>query len=553
MVSDPLDGPERKPTPTSSPSANPHTASASAPADPDACGAAKPGIPLGEPPPYDDMEPRVASGRIPRRLLDEQATFVVRRLQNQGHTAYLVGGCVRDLLAGLEPKDFDVATDAKPNRIKRLFRSARVIGRRFRLVHVRFPGDHVIETATFRGDPRIRELPEPKDADGFGKRDWRASVENIFGTPVEDAWRRDFTVNGLYYDPVRDEVIDWVGGLDDMETGVIRSIGAPAARLCEDPVRMLRAVHFAKRMDFRLEDELESAIRDHADLIDQASSARLYIELVKMLCRGRGRDTFHALHDLGVLAHWLPDFNAALEVEAVWPTRGGGTHEEASKGEPVEDRTVAHATWNLLGAADRFGLWREAEPEALALAVLFAPYLLASWHAEGRQGQGAFFNHMEATFRPLAVRMSIPKAVTARFRDMLWLMLSLERPPRQARRRRKMLFRPSFFEGVKLYELLLASRDADTEPAEAWRAEAEEAGVKPQTRAQQRERRGGSTRDSGSRGRGRRGRGKGGRGGRRRGDATQEGAGSSKPRRKRARRRQVSAEPDAWSPPPPTS
>src|SRR5262245_21802566 len=187
--------------------------------------------------------PRVVrgAGRIRRAALDPDAVQVVTRLQRSGHEAYLVGGCVRDLLLGLEPKDFDVATDASPNRVKRLFRNAFVIGRRFRLTHVRFPDGKVVETATFRRDPGEQGL-DPERGEG------PIYSDNVFGTAREDAFRRDFSVNALFYDPARDEVVDWVGGLADLETRTIRAIGDPAVRLREDPVRMIRAVHFAARM-----------------------------------------------------------------------------------------------------------------------------------------------------------------------------------------------------------------------------------------------------------------------------------------------------------------
>ncbi|MDJ0976698.1 MAG: hypothetical protein QNJ98_19740, partial [Planctomycetota bacterium] len=408
----------------------------------------------GDLPPYAELPPAVKRVQMPREVLDEQAVFVVKRLQQNGHEAYLVGGCVRDLLAGLEPKDFDVATDAYPNRIKRLFRSARVIGRRFRLVHVRFPGDHVIETATFRGDPKYRPLPEPgpdtDEGSGRRRRDWRESVENIFGTAPEDAHRRDFTINALFYDPVRGAVIDYVGGLEDMDAGVIRAIGEPAVRIEEDPVRMLRAVHFAHRMDYKLEPGLEAAIRENAAALEHASQARLFIELVKILSRGRGYATMQALYGLGVLHVWLPELSSALDEPVEWPTEAGGTHEEASQGEP-EDIPVAHATWNLLGAADQYGMAAHGASEGLALAVLFGPWLLRSWDPGTHIGFHGFLDHVESTFRPIALRMSVPKHATARMRDMLWLLRLLRHPPSRPKQRRRMLFRPAFPDAVRLY------------------------------------------------------------------------------------------------------
>ncbi len=482
-------------------------------------------------------EPVREGGLIKRELLDEHAVFVVKRLQREGHEAYLVGGCVRDLLAGLEPKDFDVATDARPNRIKRLFRSARVIGRRFRLVHIRFPADHIIETSTFRGDPSGHK-PPARNGNGR-RRDWRDSAENVFGTAPEDAHRRDFTINALFYDPVKDKVIDWVGGLRDMEAGVIRSIGAPRARLCEDPVRMLRAVHFAQRMDFTLDPALESAILEHADRIAEASQARLYVELVKMLSRGRARGTYRRLYDLGVLRVWLPELVDQLDEPATWPERSGGTHEEASQGEPV-DVPVSHATWNLLGAADRWGVAAHRAPESLALATLFGPWLLRTWTRRRRHGFGAFVDHIEETFRPLALRMSVPRWASTQLRDILWMLADLREPP-PMKRSKRMLYRPAFPAALAFLELDLMARDQSSRAADFWRRLAEEADVDlgfDRRRRPQAQRGGGNARRS----RGRRGgRGRGGRG--------------NKRRRTTRNRRTRTPQPEAgaWVPPPPPS
>ena len=490
--------------------------------------------------------------------MDEQAVFVVRRLQNNGHEAYLVGGCVRDLLAGLEPKDFDVATDAHPNRVKRLFRSARVIGRRFRLVHVRFPGDHIIETATFRGDPSHRSLPDVPDDDELPgrRRDWRNSVENIFGTAPEDAYRRDFTINALFYDPVRSEVLDWVGGLSDLDNGLVRAIGDPGERIDEDPVRILRAVHFARRLDFELESELESAIKDQAACIQEASQARLYIELVKMLSRGRARATFQSLMKLGVLDAWLPELGEVLHEDIEWPSEPGGTHEEASQGEP-EDAPAGHATWNLLGAADRFGLAAKKASESLILATLFGPWILHRFQASGGQGWGAFQASMERCFRPLALRMSVPRATYAQLQEQLFMLPQLRHPPARTQARRRLLHRASFRDALTLFELDCAARDADDAAVEDWRERAREAGVRldgpppgrqGRGRANNRADRGGGSggrrtrggRSRGGRGRSRGGRGRsgGGRSGRGRGSDT---GGSST----------AGPEAGAWTPPPP--
>ena len=187
-----------------------------------------------------ESEPRAAHRVVPADGIrpgdvDQDALRVLSRLQRSGFEAYLVGGCVRDLLLGRKPKDFDLATAAHPRQIRRLFRNGRIIGRRFRLVHVVY-GEHVVETATFRR--------EPPSGDNGDDDDLLIREDNVFGTAGEDARRRDFTINGLFYDPAAGVIHDWVDGLVDLEAGILRTIGDPTIRLPEDPVRILRAIKF---------------------------------------------------------------------------------------------------------------------------------------------------------------------------------------------------------------------------------------------------------------------------------------------------------------------
>ena len=182
-------------------------------------------------------DPEIVEHRIPRSDLDPDAVKIVQRLTRYRHTAFLVGGCVRDLLLGLKPKDFDIATSATPRQVKRLFRNSRVIGRRFRLAHVYFRDGKIIEVATFRS--RDEDTPEPEDGDVMIRED------NRFGTPTEDALRRDFTINQLFYDVGGSKFIDHAGGLADLEQRLIRTIGEPELRFREDPIRILRAIKFA--------------------------------------------------------------------------------------------------------------------------------------------------------------------------------------------------------------------------------------------------------------------------------------------------------------------
>ena len=236
------------------------------------------------------------------------------RLKNAGYEAYLVGGGVRDLLLGREPKDFDVATNASPEQVEREFRNCRLIGRRFRLAHVRF-GDEIIEVATFRSSGAA-DTVEPDEGDlahdgGTG----RILRDNIYGTVEEDAERRDFSVNALYYD-IRDfSVRDYVDGLPDLREGVLRLIGDPEVRYREDPVRMLRAVRFAVKLGFKLHPGTEKPIDRLGGLLADVPPARLFEEILKLFLYGFGEQAFEGLRHHGLFAQLFPRTEEALAVE----------------------------------------------------------------------------------------------------------------------------------------------------------------------------------------------------------------------------------------------
>jgi poly(A) polymerase len=216
---------------------------------------------------------------ISRANISPNAVKVLVRLRDAGFRACLVGGGVRDLLLGREPKDFDIATDARPEQVYKLFRNCRLIGRRFRLAHVQF-GQEIIEVATFRGHGDDNE-------DGDGARveraaDGRILSDNVYGSIEDDAWRRDFTINALYYDIADFAVLDYVGGMTDLEAGLIRLIGDPVERYHEDPVRMLRAVRFAAKLGFRLDPATEAPLHRLGHLLEKIPSARLFDEILKL-------------------------------------------------------------------------------------------------------------------------------------------------------------------------------------------------------------------------------------------------------------------------------
>lgn len=269
-----------------------------------------------------------ADHRISRRDIDPEALKVLYRLHEHKYTAYLVGGSVRDLLLGRRPKDFDIGTDAHPYQIKKLFRNCWIIGRRFRLAHVKF-GPKTIEVATFRrnvpdtpveaaepGAPEEPVVVASSPAPEAGQEHGIIHRDNTFGTPEEDAFRRDFTINGLFYDIGTFSVIDHVGGLADLEARVVRSIGDPRVRFVEDPVRMLRAVVMASRLGFDLDPLVVEAIAEHRGLIAKASPARLLEEYYKILRSGYAETTFRAMGRARLLDLITPELKAPPE--AVW-------------------------------------------------------------------------------------------------------------------------------------------------------------------------------------------------------------------------------------------
>ncbi len=245
---------------------------------------------------------------ISRAQISDNALKVLYKLQKEGFNAYLVGGCVRDLLLGREPKDFDVVTNADPEQIRKVFRNCRLIGRRFRLAHVHF-GREVIEVATFRGAAEDQNDKQVLDKAGRLLRD------NVYGTIEEDVWRRDFTVNALYYNIKDFSVVDYVSGMADHEAATLRLIGDPETRFREDPVRMLRAVRFAVKLGFRLHPDCEKSMHEVAELLSSIPSARLYDEALKLFLSGYALQTFEMLRHYGLFQVLFPATENCLSVE----------------------------------------------------------------------------------------------------------------------------------------------------------------------------------------------------------------------------------------------
>ena len=255
------------------------------------------------------IDTNVTAPRIERIIarvpINKHALTVINRLTEAGYEAYLVGGCVRDMLLGREPKDFDVVTDAYPEQVKAVFNNCRLIGRRFRLAHVWF-GREIIEVATFRA--RHSGAGEWTDVENRPR-------DNDYGNQEEDAWRRDFTVNALYYDVNRAAVIDYVGGLKDLDAGLLRLIGDPETRYREDPVRMLRIVRFAAKLGLRIHPGSETPLFKLGELLEYIPPARLFEETLKLFMGGCALDTFEMLRHYGLFGHLFPYTETCLAHE----------------------------------------------------------------------------------------------------------------------------------------------------------------------------------------------------------------------------------------------
>jgi poly(A) polymerase len=354
-----------------------------------------------------------------------------------------VGGCVRDLLLGREPKDFDVVTDAHPEQIRAVFRNCRLIGRRFRLAHVHF-GQEIVEVATFRALDN-----EDGEGDRVLEEDGRILRDNIYGTIEDDAWRRDFTVNALYYN-IRDfSVVDYVGGMEDHKAGVLRLIGEPELRYREDPVRMLRAVRFAAKLGFSIHPDCAAFIPKLASLLSDIPSARLYDEVVKLFLSGYAVQTFEHLRHYRLFGELFPETEECLSRE--------------SDGFPlvflakVLERTDERAQQN-----------RGVSPYFLFAALLWEPVrLLAKSRIEN--GDNDIFAFQEASSEALhrqGRRLAIPRAIALTVRDVWTLQPRLERV--KGVKPFKLLTHPRFRAAYDFLVLRAETGEADPDLAAWW-------------------------------------------------------------------------------------
>lgn len=358
---------------------------------------------------------------LSRSRIDEDALKVLHRLARNNHTAFLVGGGVRDLLLDRPVKDFDISTSAHPNEVKHLFRNCRLIGRRFRLAHILFHGGKVIEVATFRKQAGFSDEGD----------DLLIKSDNTFGTPEEDALRRDFTINGLFYNIEDFSVIDYVGGLEDLKRRVIRTIGDPNIRLREDPIRTLRAIRLAARLDFAIDPATRQAMTTHRDEIWKCAAPRIVDEFVRMLNQGAAAASFPLLAELDVLAGLLPGFAKAYA-----------------------DPQIRGQVQLNLESLDAHQKPQGGLPPGLALAVLYHP-LFAARLAAAAPGTDPGRIAAELLEADLA-KLKFPRAQLEKATLLLGGQQRLTQPRRRRGRGGAPGARPWFAEALTLFEITQA-------------------------------------------------------------------------------------------------
>ncbi|HEU5249779.1 MAG TPA: polynucleotide adenylyltransferase PcnB [Thermoanaerobaculia bacterium] len=383
---------------------------------------------------------------ISRSRIDPDALKVLYRLKNAGYKAFLVGGSVRDLLLGRTPKDFDIGTDAHPQAVRRLFRNCRLIGRRFRLAHILFPQGKIIEVATFR------RRPEPLDPEA---PELLMTSDNVFGTAREDALRRDFTINGLFYNIADYSVIDYVGGLDDLDAGLIRTIGDPDIRFREDPVRMMRAVEFASRLGFAITPDAYEAILDHRKEIAKSAPPRVTEEISQSLRGGHALPTFLLLREVGLLDVLLPELAAVLrEIDPEHPHGAG------------------HLFWALLDALDGERRRDRLLDDAVLFSLFFLPIIrsrLSQLRLSGDPEPGRLVSIIEEVVTPVAIRMALPNAVSHRIKQALAIVGRLSHRPDNRVATRRIAFREAFPVALDLFELNAMATGRGEELVREWR------------------------------------------------------------------------------------
>lgn len=387
---------------------------------------------------------------ISRANISSNALKVLYRLKEAGYQAFLVGGAVRDLLLGLHPKDFDVATNAHPDQVKQLFRNCRLIGRRFHLAHVRF-GYEIIEVATFRAAHTAIDEDNSVDEAGHRVLDERGRIlrDNLYGTIEEDVWRRDFTANALYYNISDFSIWDYVGGYEDANARVLRLIGDPETRYREDPVRMLRAVRFAAKLDFGIHIDTANPIPKLAYMLDGVPPARLFDEVNKMFLAGYAIRSFELLWDLGLLEHLFPDLAASMNTDP----------------NSVAARVLR---LGLEGTDERVRADKSVTPTFLFAVLLWPSIRQAFEKLQAEQGaeiQALLAACDQVTARQQS-RVAVPKRFTLPLREIVGLQPRFAH--REGRRALRLLDHPRFRAAYDFLLLRAAAGEVEQEVAQWW-------------------------------------------------------------------------------------
>lgn len=404
-----------------------------------------------------------AEHSISRKHIDEDALKVLYRLRRFGFLAYLVGGGVRDILLGKKPKDFDIATDARPSEVRKLFRNSRTIGRRFRLVQVFFRGGKIVEVATFRCQSEFhREIESEPGQETETAPEEPTPSQNTFGTPAEDAFRRDLTINGLFYNVDDFTIVDYVGGLEDLRNGIVRSIGNPRERFHEDPVRMIRVVRHAARTGFSIDPETWEAVLELQGEIVSCPEARVRDEFLRDLGSGSAAPAMKLLLETGIIFHLYPEYREVL---------GDGSCPEAAEYRAYMLRLLEVLDRSMTG------------PNPVGRATMLATFLLPMFgalvdRAEHPPGVrlSTFLNRLGMEkLKPLLLRWHFFKRDSEIVRQILSAQPQLRRAVSRGKLpgalSRKMYFEPALI----LYQIEAATRGesvppllSDARPQLAW-------------------------------------------------------------------------------------
>ncbi|KJY80050.1 polynucleotide adenylyltransferase PcnB [Vibrio nigripulchritudo] len=381
---------------------------------------------------------------ISRKQISDNALKVLYRLHNAGFDAFLVGGGVRDLLLGEQPKDFDIATNATPEQIKQLFRNCRLIGRRFRLAHIMF-GRDIIEVATFRGHHQ-----EPTKNVAAQSKEGMLLRDNVYGTVDEDAERRDFTINAMYYSIADYSIHDYAGGIDDLDDNLIRLIGDPETRYREDPVRMLRAIRFAAKLDMDIDEDTAAPIKELAHLLRDIPAARLFEESLKLLQSGNGLETYHLLREYDLFQQLFPDIAQEF------------TEDQSSQTEKMIE-LVLESTDKRIQEGKRIN------PAFMFAALLWYPLNHMAERLMEKRNFAYYDAIMEASNMILDEQVrsiAIPRRHTATIREIWQLQLRL--PRRSGKRATRLLELNKFRAGFDFLEMRGEIEQGDTQELAKW-------------------------------------------------------------------------------------